>query len=700
MTDATNEATKIPPRYRMTLNLNILNHLGIRLYSNSVAVITETVANAWDADAGWVNIEIKTSGGHEITITDNGIGMTVDDINRRFLHVGYDRRAEGDGGKVTVKGRSVMGRKGLGKLSLFSIAEVVDVFTRKAGQPAEAFRMSTNAIEAEIGREESDGTYNPEPLATNTFGVAADFVGTVIRLNALKSQRIVSEAQLRQRLARRFAIVGGLKGFEVRVNGTAITAMDRAYYGKLQYVWLFGDENYVQALQLELKKFPQIKRVTVLPGNIINTPYVVNGWIGTSQEPKQLAAPRSQIDSENLNNIILLARGRPIQENVLDKINDGRLYTKYLIGELNADFLDDDNRPDIATSSRQSVIEDDERYVFLVAFASGALRSIATTWTEFRNIDGEQEAVDTIPAIKEWLKLLTSPDQRKSAGRLIARIQSLPIENPDDRRLLYRQAIMAFERLRLQNNIDLLDALTEFDSKQFSTIISDVDAIEASMYLDIMKERLKIIETLMKLTDENALEKEVQEHLFDHLWLVEPSWERGTDAQYKEETLGKTFKTATELTDEEQKARLDIRYKRGADSHMIIELKRAERKDLTYASLYEQGRKYFVGLRKGLISEGREDPYIEVVFVLGAAPKSELATDKDMFKAINARYVTYRQLVENAQRVYGEYIKAKQTQDPLRAVLASLMATEGKADDSGPTADADPTVAPAKVEEQ
>jgi hypothetical protein len=683
MIEATTDAATELPRYRMTLNLNILNHLGIRLYSNSVAVLTETVANAWDADADWVNIEINTAGSHEITITDNGIGMTVDDINRRFLHVGYDRRAESDGGSVTAKGRSVMGRKGLGKLSLFSIAETVDVYTRRAGQPPEAFRMSINAIEAEIGKSESGGTYNPAPLPPGSFGIDADFVGTIIRLSSLKSHRIVSESQLRQRLARRFAIIGGLKGFVVKVNDLPITVMDRGYYGKLQYVWLFGSDDYVNALRSELTKFPQIKRVNVLPGDIVNTPYLINGWIGTSQEPKQLAAPRSQIDSENLNNVILLARGRPIQENILDKINDGRLYTKYLIGELNADFLDDDHRPDIATSSRQSVIEDDERYVLLMSFASSTLRSIATTWTDFRNVDGQQQAVDAIPVLKTWLDSLASPDQRKSAGRLIAKIQSLPIDNPDDRRVLYRQAIMAFERLRLQNNIDLLDSLTEFDSKQFSMIISDVDAIEASMYLDIMKERLKVIDTLMKLTDENALERQVQDHIFDHLWLVEPSWERGTDAQYKEETLGKTFKKATELTQDEEKARLDIRYKRGADSHMIIELKRAERKDLTYATLHDQGRKYHVGLRKGLISEGREDPYIEVVFVLGAAPKSELASDKDLFKQINARYVTYRQLVENAQRVYGEYIKARQTQDPLRVVLASLMTTEPTSSDDG-----------------
>lgn len=40
--------------YKMTLDLNVLNHLGINLYSNVAAVLTETVANAWDADVSSV----------------------------------------------------------------------------------------------------------------------------------------------------------------------------------------------------------------------------------------------------------------------------------------------------------------------------------------------------------------------------------------------------------------------------------------------------------------------------------------------------------------------------------------------------------------------------------------------------------------------------------------------------------------------
>ena len=66
--------------------------------------------------------------------------------------------------------------------------------------------------------------------------------------------------------------------------------------------------------------------------------------------------------------MVVFARGRLFHENVLDKLNDGRLYTKYLTGQIEADFLDVDDKPDIATSDRQRVQEDDERYMQLIAF--------------------------------------------------------------------------------------------------------------------------------------------------------------------------------------------------------------------------------------------------------------------------------------------------------------------------------------------
>ncbi|MFL6149654.1 MAG: ATP-binding protein, partial [Pseudonocardiaceae bacterium] len=82
--------------YEMTLSLNVLNHLGINLYSNVPAVISEVVANAYDADAETVRIIVDDTV-KSITIIDDGCGMTAKDVNDRFLHVGYQRRSSVNG---------------------------------------------------------------------------------------------------------------------------------------------------------------------------------------------------------------------------------------------------------------------------------------------------------------------------------------------------------------------------------------------------------------------------------------------------------------------------------------------------------------------------------------------------------------------------------------------------------------------------
>src|SRR5207245_735760 len=111
--------------YKLTLDLRVLDHLGIKLYSNAAAVLSEAVANAWDADAELGKVGI---GQTRITIEDNGIGMDLKQVNDRFLSVGYDKRAEE--GETSGKGRPFMGRKGIGKLALFSIADEIEVQTR------------------------------------------------------------------------------------------------------------------------------------------------------------------------------------------------------------------------------------------------------------------------------------------------------------------------------------------------------------------------------------------------------------------------------------------------------------------------------------------------------------------------------------------------------------------------------------------
>lgn len=111
--------------YKMTVDLNVIEHLGIKIYSNVAAGLTEAVANAWDADSENVDILID-SDSEWIQIIDDGVGMTVDDMSEKYLRIGYHRREnDAEYGKFTEKGRQIMGRKGLGKLSFLSTTELL-----------------------------------------------------------------------------------------------------------------------------------------------------------------------------------------------------------------------------------------------------------------------------------------------------------------------------------------------------------------------------------------------------------------------------------------------------------------------------------------------------------------------------------------------------------------------------------------------
>ena len=124
---------------KFNIDLNVLNHLGLNLYTNTPAVLTEIVSNSWDADATEVHIDVN-SDKSIITISDNGHGMNAVDIESKFLNVGYARRK--DNREKSPNGRPVMGRKGIGKLAMFSLCSdplnhqsLIGFFAKTGGNP-------------------------------------------------------------------------------------------------------------------------------------------------------------------------------------------------------------------------------------------------------------------------------------------------------------------------------------------------------------------------------------------------------------------------------------------------------------------------------------------------------------------------------------------------------------------------------------
>lgn len=76
--------------------------------------------------------------------------MTSDEINDRFLNIGQDQREKYP---LSPGGRKVLGRKGIGKLAVFSLAKVIDVASQK-NSLFSACRMDFEKITRQNGEPE------------------------------------------------------------------------------------------------------------------------------------------------------------------------------------------------------------------------------------------------------------------------------------------------------------------------------------------------------------------------------------------------------------------------------------------------------------------------------------------------------------------------------------------------------------------
>jgi hypothetical protein len=646
--------------FRMRLSLSVLDHLGLNLYSNIPAVISEVVANSWDADATTVTIDIDRDSGR-ITVSDDGIGMSQGDLNDRFLFVGYRRRDNQP--TKTAKGRHVMGRKGIGKLSLFAIAKTIQVETAKDGTTS-GLVMRADDIRAQM--QEKEGEYHPDPLPASEISVAA---GTRITLSDLRlNPNAGTVTALRRRLARRFSIIGPDHGFEVTVNGEPIKVSDRDFYPKIEYLWSLGDvgDQYEKLCSKALKK----KR---LSGTVdAGKGWTVSGWVGTVDTQKSI--------TEETNIIPVLAWGKLIHEDLLAAVKPAGLFAKYVMGELHADFVDDDKADDIATSDRQSLKEDDPRFAALTAYLRDTvLREVGNSWRDWRRDNALDKAREN-PIIEEWYTSL-GPDARKAAKTLFGKIGNMTGDE-SDRIELYKNGILAFEKLRfraLLSEIDKLDGADQLDL--VGRVFSSIDEIEAAQYGEIARGRLRIIESFIGLVDADEKEKVIQKHLFDHLWLLNPSWERASTNQRIEESVMTEFAAIdVGLSNEEKKGRIDIRYRTAAGKNIIIELKRYSVKVKT-GELVDQIGKYRSALAKCLQQTFADQPQaIECIAVLGRRPDDFPPETVDRTLAgLNARIITYDELIQHAHESYSDYLQKHTEVSRLSDLISRLEQSATKA---------------------
>lgn len=655
-------------QYRMKIGMQVLEHLGLNLYSNTPAVISEAVANSWDADATKVEIKLDTVN-KIITIYDDGSGMSADDINKKYLLVGYKKRSEY--AKTPKFKRPVMGRKGIGKLSLFSIANTITLYSVKNGEK-NALRLIAKDLRNAIEREDD---YYPESLPESDIDFKGN--GTKIILSDLKKGTISRLAEnLKKRLARRFSVFG--QNFDVSINDSLITLQDRDYLPKAQYLWPYVPSTIPaekrntyysdQCSEILEKSFPPRSNLIDVPTPDGCTEKLeITGWIATAKEPGVLHERDG--DHENLNRIVIMVRGKMAKEDIMSDIAPSALYTKYIFGELNVEFLDDDEREDIATSNRQDFHEEDARLIALKKFLKEELKAVRKEWETERLNEGEKFATK-FNVVKAWYEQC-QPDDRQAAKSLFGKINQLTVAS-EDKKMLLQHGILAFESLRLKGELSKLQELDAEHLSDFITIAGKLDSIEATHYHQIMNARLEVIKKMEKLVDEGALEKIVQQYLAEHLWLLDPTWDKGTMNPAVEKSIKNALESVELSSEEAQKARLDIYYRKNASKHVVIELKKADR-ILKITDIYEQVHKYAHVIMEGLSNTGESGEYEIIVLIGHCKGKNNYSSmEIDTLKPMNTRVMYYDELLKNSLALYSEFIERSQNMAIYNNIITEL----------------------------
>ena len=350
---------------RMTFTPNTIEHLGVRMYSTLPPVIAELIANSYDADATEVHIHLIDDGEKQIIISDNGHGMSFNDINEKFLRIGRNRRSDEES-QTSPHGRKVIGKKGLGKLSFFGVAHNIEVKTIKNNK-LNSFMMNWDDI---LSSGDRNNQQNYSPAITNYNVTSNDNNGTTIILKSIQRITDFNANSLADNLSKLFIIDPDFKIY-VKHN--------------YEHEILINNERKYSTLISEVK-------------------WRVPEDISLETDYEKPISPNT-----NLRGITLFSRRKLV--NLPEYFSDSTSshFYSYLTGWLEVDFIDD-LEEDVIGTNRQSLNWDHNDMTKLRKYLQELIRWLETDWRQKRaEIREEKISEATGINIPEWYEKL--PDE-------------------------------------------------------------------------------------------------------------------------------------------------------------------------------------------------------------------------------------------------------------------------------------------------
>ncbi|MEM0135611.1 MAG: ATP-binding protein [Thermoplasmatales archaeon] len=137
-----NNDEKFEERLTLQVSVQIIKHISSGLYRSPASALKELISNAFDADAKKVEVEFHFSYDKNgtiyldsISISDNGSGMNLKTLEYIFTHIGGSLKDTKE--ERTPSGREIIGRLGIGMLSVASACRSFVVRTKRESEERE-----------------------------------------------------------------------------------------------------------------------------------------------------------------------------------------------------------------------------------------------------------------------------------------------------------------------------------------------------------------------------------------------------------------------------------------------------------------------------------------------------------------------------------------------------------------------------------
>lgn len=636
-----------------------IKHFGRNLYTTNPPAIAELVANAWDAYATECKIYYNAT---DLVIIDNGIGMTDSEFQDRYARSGYTKNLE-----IRIpegfKRRPYMGKKGIGKFSAFSLADKYVLYTK-----------SDEDAQWKVIELQHDMLNTPQPTVSipikRTDSVSeietkfdikiTSATGTIIYLPNIK--RSVTEktvSSLNNLLPRRFSVTTIINdgNFKLNFQGKEFDLKKHFYYDSIELVYYFGYKKE------EIKKlFPQASENGIR--EFAAPEFSSKGWIATTTLPTDLKAD----DDTKVKGVVIYINGKLADEDIFKNYSNDMHANAYVIGEVNADFLDvgDD---DPVLSNREGLNHENEKVIELREYLIKVRSAVLSAWGTFRatrpleqqpylqkalNDSGLHDVYTALPAenktkINKYAQKLF--DRPKDTEEADTKTETLA-------QIILPAVFQIVNEEALKNLLQKTGLTSEEVLQAFSEIFDFSEINHAIRMRANVSEKLQIIQKLKEYKESGEVEKIFEKHLAKNPWLIEPYW----IAQPKNVKTQDYYTLCSIDNNKPEKKYIDIIIDvAGEVNPVIVEIKR-EKATAYSAPNGQEILSQILGYKKAIVEELKKQPEratirvadIKAYFICGDTAMSKLsADDREILINNHIELKSYDILIRQAEAIFS-----------------------------------------------